>query len=139
MQEYLEHSPFRTPDGWHFYLPNMNFQEGMSRMLGLRRDAFQTNLANQHINEFSISVEMRINWNKCSNLILGLAELAQRLRIFPMMHNVMDRHPIIIQNVQSYQKSMDAANGNSVKYAITVKEFSDQQWSATRLIPQWND
>ena len=43
------------------------------------------------------------------SLILRLAEVGHRLRLFPMLLNVTNRFPILIQNYEKSKRKMEAA------------------------------
>jgi len=117
LQHYMADCPFQTSDGWTFAVPNGPFHEAMAELIGLNREAFTPSINCPYLNSVSILVEFRALWPKVSHLIIAIMEIIQRLRLFPLMNNIMERFPLIMQNTELAAR-LDMDTANSLQYAI---------------------
>ena len=108
--DYVRSEKVETADGWVLTVSDADFVTSMCQLLGLDKNAFTPSPEREYIKRYSLHCELRENWSKVSNLSLGLGELAHRIRLYPIMLNVFEKHPVVVRNYHSSKIMLDTAN-----------------------------
>ena len=127
IQEYSSAGNFETSDGWRLVIPKTeDFVTGICQLIGLNPVAFKPAPDRMYIKKYSIHVELRAHWNITSKVLMALGEIGQRTRMFPLLLNIFDKHPVVAQNFQTARKMMISARDlkyEILRYATENKTF----------------